>query len=77
MPTQMSYRVHIDVVSKLIANFDSLPHELKMDYCIKKKRYSTLQELHKVYRVCQKPDFKVRCPVPEEPTPKADSVRHR
>ena len=37
-PTQMSYRVHIDAVCKLIANFENLSDELKMDYCIRKKR---------------------------------------
>ncbi len=44
-PTQMSYRVHIDAVSKLIANFDSLSDELKMDYCIRKKRRDVSEHL--------------------------------
>ena len=60
MSRQMAYRVDVELLSKLITNWESLPAgDLKSEYCIKGRKYSTLNELRKILRVCKKPDYKV------------------
>ncbi len=47
MSRQMAYRVDVDLLSKLITNWESLPAG-ETEYCIKGRKYSTLNELRKV-----------------------------
>ena len=53
MSRQMAYRVDVELLSKLITNWESLPAgDLKSEYCIKGRKYSTLDAVLRLEVTC-------------------------